>query len=206
MSGFQRIEGVLQKAAGPFPAPLRAWLRSLLYAAARPPVDSMRRKHANSAAMLAGLQELIDYVRERGVAGAAVEVGSYAGESTDYFARHFATMHAVDPWLFMHVIERVFDERMARHRNVTKWKMRSSEAAGHFADHSLDFVYIDADHHEKYVREDIRLWLPKIRPGGLLAGHDYSPEERGVRRAVDDLVNGPDRVFADTSWVKGVAG
>ncbi len=56
-------------------------------------------------------------------------------------------------------------------------------ASKQFADNSCDFVFIDADHSEDAVRADIEAWLPKIKPGGLLAGHDY--EWPSVRRAVD---------------------
>ena len=40
-------------------------------------------------------------------------------------------------------------------------------------DESLDFVYIDARHDRASVEEDMRLWWPKIRKHGILAGHDY---------------------------------
>lgn len=60
------------------------------------------------------------------------------------------------------------------------------------ADASLDFVYIDAQHHYEAVREDLALWYPKLRVGGLFAGHDYLDGEVdgdrfGVKRAVDEF-------------------
>jgi len=47
---------------------------------------------------------------------------------------------------------------------------------------SLDFVYLDADHSEAEVTADIMAWLPKVRPGGVLAGHDFNLP--GVKAAV----------------------
>ena len=47
------------------------------------------------------------------------------------------------------------------------------EAATTFADDSLDFVYIDARHDYTSVLEDMRLYWPKLRSGGIFAGHDY---------------------------------
>ncbi len=38
---------------------------------------------------------------------------------------------------------------------------------------SLDFAYIDAQHHFEAIREDIELWYPKIGRGGILSGHDF---------------------------------
>jgi hypothetical protein len=49
----------------------------------------------------------------------------------------------------------------------------SVEAASHYSDGFFDFVYIDADHTEAAVREDLKAWWPKVRLGGILAGHDY---------------------------------
>ena len=42
-----------------------------------------------------------------------------------------------------------------------------------FVDDSLDFVYIDGNHFEDYVRRDVFSWWPKVRVGGILSGHDY---------------------------------
>ena len=40
-------------------------------------------------------------------------------------------------------------------------------------ENSLDFVYIDANHYEKYVREDLTEWSKRVRTGGIVSGHDY---------------------------------
>jgi len=49
----------------------------------------------------------------------------------------------------------------------------SVEAAKQFKDDYFDFVYIDADHTYKGVTADLEAWYPKVRKGGMLAGHDY---------------------------------
>lgn len=65
--------------------------------------------------------------------------------------------------------------------------LSSRDAARLYADRSLDFVFIDANHAYPFVRQDITLWLPKVKKGGVLAGHDYT-SHRGVKRAVDELL------------------
>ncbi len=72
------------------------------------------------------------------------------------------------------------------------------------ADKSLDLVYLDAQHAYSSILEDIKLWLPKIKSNGTLAGHDYGVGlHDGVKRAVDETFGHPDRVFPDTTWAVG---
>jgi hypothetical protein len=49
----------------------------------------------------------------------------------------------------------------------------------------VDFVYIDGNHGYRAVSEDIRAWWPKIRPGGVLGGHDFY---NGYARSHDSVI------------------
>ena len=40
-------------------------------------------------------------------------------------------------------------------------------------DNTLDFCYIDADHSYDSVKNDLDIWLPKIKINGIICGHDY---------------------------------
>ena len=62
----------------------------------------------------------------------------------------------------------------------------SADMAAHFADGSLDYVFIDADHSYAAVSRDIDAWRPKVKPGGILAGHDFTPVFPGVIQAVTE--------------------
>lgn len=62
----------------------------------------------------------------------------------------------------------------------------SVTAAEHFPDASIAIAFIDAGHDYVDVLRDITAWLPKIKPGGILAGHDI--DGIGVSRAVADLL------------------
>ena len=53
----------------------------------------------------------------------------------------------------------------------------SCEVAAQFADQSLDFVYIDGNHRYKGIKRDFRCWYPKVKVGGIVAGHDWVREE-----------------------------
>ena len=59
----------------------------------------------------------------------------------------------------------------------------SADSAAAFADESVDFVFIDADHSYAGISRDITAWLPKVKRGGVLAGHDYHSD---VQRCVDE--------------------
>lgn len=68
------------------------------------------------------------------------------------------------------------------------------EATCLFKDGSVDFVYLDADHSYEAVRDQIKRWYPKLRPGGVLGTHDYldgkAPKNSahyGVKRAFDEF-------------------
>jgi hypothetical protein len=82
-------------------------------------------------------------------------------------------------------------------------------AAELFADRSVFFAFIDADHSFEAVSRDIRAWLPKIRPDGILSGHDYNDRAwPGIRRAVESVFGPEDRTdpLARTCWSIRMAG
>lgn len=60
----------------------------------------------------------------------------------------------------------------------------SAESAALFEDESLAGVYIDAAHDYESVKKDLAAWLPKVKPDGIFAGHDYPHHE--VKQAVDE--------------------
>lgn len=64
----------------------------------------------------------------------------------------------------------------------------STEVAKIVPNESLDFVFIDALHTERAVRADIAAWMPKVKPGGYLTGHDWHRPE--VRLVLDDMLVG----------------
>lgn len=148
-----------------------------------------------------------------------VEIGSYQGESTVIFAQNFKNLNklfAVDPWMNgyapgdvcsdtypMNMVESNFDIRISEHPIIIKKKMKSSDFIKEVDDYSMDFVYIDGDHSYNSCKQDILMWLPKIKKNGIIAGHDYlSSCFLGVVTAVDEIFGSPDKIYEDTSWIK----
>jgi hypothetical protein len=64
--------------------------------------------------------------------------------------------------------------RLDRFPNYEFIRKTSMEAVKDFEDGSLDFVYIDGNHAEPWVGDDIREWAKKVRKGGVVSGHDYA--------------------------------
>lgn len=84
----------------------------------------------------------------------------------------------------------------------TIWRMFGADAAGRIPHHALDFIYLDARHDYASVLEDLEVWHDRVRPGGVLDGHDYingtfSDGDFGVRSAVDEF-------FVRRGWSVGV--
>lgn len=95
-----------------------------------------------------------------------------------------------------------------RHRR-TIIQLPSLKAVKCFAKGKLDFVFIDADHTEEGAFEDLTAWVPKVREGGLICGHDYGnrkEESWGVERAVKQYFGSTDGVHvgADFVWWKEI--
>jgi glycosyltransferase involved in cell wall biosynthesis len=132
-----------------------------------------------------------------------VEVGCWMGRSLIYLAQRAREsgkrlrIVAVDRWepwghpVLDPVVEsgdvygefRANLERAGMADLVEVIRAPSLEAATRFADGSVRFVFLDDDHSLEAVRAGIRAWLPKVSPGGVLAGHDYD-RRSSVRRAV----------------------
>jgi hypothetical protein len=54
-------------------------------------------------------------------------------------------------------------------------------------DDSLGLVYLDAGHSYEAVRSDLHAWFPKLKKGGVMAGHDYLNADYGVFSAVNEF-------------------
>jgi len=98
------------------------------------------------------------------------------------------TLYGVDPYSYypeyreyhsQEEMDGIFDEAQLRmkayiqHEQYIAVRKPSMEAVKDFEDNSLDFVYIDANHEADFPYNDIVEWAKKVRPGGIVSGHDY---------------------------------
>jgi SAM-dependent methyltransferase len=148
--------------------------------------------------------------------GAVLEAGSLLGSTAwaaaQVLAHRDVTIWAVDQWggspdlpwtpSEWHLRWRAFLDNLRDadlEQQVRVMRLPSVVASVHFEDGSLDLVFLDADHRREFVLADIAAWWPKLKPGGVLCGHDYTRHLPGVIAAVDEAFGHPDEL-SDGEW------
>jgi hypothetical protein len=173
-----------------------------------------RSTYGRSLAHVPARDELPAVLRRRQLVGIGVEVGVKLGKFSEFLLVRWPgrKLISVDPWLAadpgeyvdhanvpQDQHERFYREtctRLGKFGGRSEiWRKTSLEAARRVDDRTLDFVYLDARHDYDSVKEDLEAWFPKVRPGGIVAGHDYADGsfpsgEFGVKRAVDEFFAG----------------
>jgi hypothetical protein len=132
-------------------------------------------------------EEFGEFLTSKNLIKKGVEVGSFKGK----FARTIlekweGVLYMVDPWYELEDYNDMSniglnqDAYLEAMRSINDFRDRaymlrclSKQAVDLFPDESLDFVYIDGNHEYSYVVQDIKLWCPKVKKGGIVAGHDY---------------------------------
>lgn len=142
--------------------------------------------------------EIPTLLRRAGLNGRVCEIGVRAGHNLNVIVRgaNPTEFVAIDPWKDDKDIVSQNDVGMSQQRlselgqsvrqKFGKYGERgniitgySFEAVKQFPDEHFDYVYIDADHSYEAVKRDIEDWYPKVRVGGILAGHDYVKRTAG---------------------------
>ena len=135
--------------------------------------------------------ELINVFAPNGV---GIEIGVYAGETSHAILKDTTAQHLylIDPWIKgseekcnRHYLQvcKLMNEEFSERTTIIRKK---SEDATEDVPNDLGFVFIDGDHHYDYVMNDLTLWVPKVRSGGLIVGHDWGHDFPEVIQAVVD--------------------
>jgi hypothetical protein len=134
-----------------------------------------------------------------------VEIGVYKGAFTEKFCKAGLFMYAIDPWKSYEGAGRTQKDQarqnflyghtqrtLAPYKNCNIIRKSSMEAVNDFETRSLDFIYIDGDHRFPFIAQDLYEWYWKIKPGGIISGHDYfctSPGSNNVICQVGAVVD-----------------
>ena len=127
------------------------------------------------------------------------EIGTRKGEYAMALCKANPDLHlyCVDPWMaYSHIRQDVQDvmydvamKNLEPYR-ITVIRKTSMDALADFADHSLDFVFIDGNHTFDFVCPDIIFWSYKVKHGGIIAAHDYMPGTwHGVMQAINSYTH-----------------
>lgn len=150
----------------------------------------------------------------------AIEIGVNKGEfSKTILSKWDGTLYMCDPWTHIdgyidianvnnQEFEKIYNEAVSntsqystRTKIIRDFSLKASEL---FENESLDLVYIDADHSYAGCYSDIQAWFPKVKPDGIICGHDYLDAnipvigEFGVKSAVKNFFKrDPDFITLD---------
>lgn len=130
------------------------------------------------------------YLDLLGLHGNGIEIGVRYGTFSAYVLKHWQCLRwcMVDAWKplpdSIDATQTTQEECDDWYRRTIKamrsWKtktrilrMMSVEAVKWFVDETFDFIYLDAGHTYPSASEDLHIWWPKLRPGGVFAGHDF---------------------------------
>lgn len=153
--------------------------------------------------------------------GIFIELGTFLGKSASYFAQKikegnkevtFATIDNFtampDSWIGVAKYQMEIQgltQRQVLEQNLKDLKLNkyvgiidndTVEASKEYPNGLIDAVFIDADHSYEAVKADIEAWLPKIKPGGIIAGHDI--DFPSVWKAVRETL--PEFKVVNRSW------
>jgi hypothetical protein len=153
-----------------------------------------------------------------------VEIGVFTGSFSKYILENWdGVLYMVDVWRplgeeyedmsnhlnYQNAYQLAMDNIKGYEDRGIMIRATSKDASNIFEDNSLDFIYIDANHAYDFVKEDIRIWFPKLKKGGIFSGHDYL--DMVWENDPNFLPNGKDKyiytnTFEGTSFYNGVFG
>jgi hypothetical protein len=124
----------------------------------------------------------------------AIDTWDGSKENKDFNSPHFT--HNLDQ-LYEIYLKNVLSVQYY----IKNIKADSAQSASLFADKSVDIAFIDACHEYECVYKDILAWLPKIKSGGILSGHDYNHGWPGVDQAVHELLGIQNIKSTEQCWI-----
>lgn len=170
--------------------------------------------------------ELPQLLNRLGLRGEGVEVGTAEGYNAWNILDNWpGKLTVIDPWRLLNApgysghgedtqsgqdarYQRILSKAATYKGRCQVMRATSAEAAPTFKDGSLDFAYIDSDHSLEAATEDLALWFPRVRSGGVISGHDmlsgwYNGQLYGVKDAVESLAKAHGltvSVTSETDW------
>ena len=147
-----------------------------------------------------GLCDLVIHLFSEQETIVGLEIGVASGWTMNHFLQNLPNLRltGIDPYTgYMdgdrEITQDMLDAQyLAAQDNILDFAPRGKILRGYsqdfvnsFEDESLDYIFIDGDHSYEGALRDCELFFPKIKNGGVFAGHDWSFE--GVQKAVNEF-------------------
>ncbi len=142
------------------------------------PKYALEEKHIKSLKSITNRAKLLDLMPKGGkVAELGVNKGDFSAKILENCKPE--TFHLIDVWntkryhkgLKLEIEER-FKPELANGQVKINFGL-STDVVTDFKDNYFDWIYIDTEHSYKVTRAELELYAPKIKEGGIIAGHDY---------------------------------
>lgn len=168
-------------------------------------IEELIRKHKPKVAVELGVWKAVVYDH---ITGTFPEVEYWGVDTYAPFVNDTGEQYTSGennhPWdheAYFQNVQRIQADRP----NAKFLRMHTVEAASKFEDKSVDFIFIDAGHSYECVKADIEAWLPKMKPGGVMTGHDYCSMFPGVKKATTEIFGkGVVEILPATIWLKNI--
>jgi hypothetical protein len=164
------------------------------------PVPEIGYELVQNANLLATREQMLSLLPKNGVvAELGVDHGGFSQKILEI--NEPAKLHLVDVWQSDRYPEKLFHEVSQKFQSEIKTgrveinRGLSTEVVKQFPEKYFDWIYIDTVHDFKITRQELEMYLPKMKVGGIIAGHDFIvgeidvPWKYGVIEAVYDFCN-----------------
>lgn len=143
-----------------------------------------------------------------------IEIGTAGGDLTKsllLFLSNLEHIFTIDPWRHREKVEfeaslpqevldagkfNAYKSLIGYKQRVTILALPSDDAAKIIPQEKVDFVWIDGDHTLDQVKRDILNYMPLVRSGGILGGHDYYT----ILPVIQEIFNDKVSKGADMTW------
>jgi len=147
-----------------------------------------------------------------------IEIGSWKGKSSAYLAveiinsKKNITLDCIDTWkgssehvAYENIISDDLYELFIKNISsllsvINPVRLDSISASKNYEDKTIDFIFIDGSHDYENVKADINAWLPKVKFGGIISGHDYG-SWKTVTKAVDEFFEDKKVLIIGDCWI-----
>ena len=139
------------------------------------PEAHLEEKHIRNCQLVLNRRRMLELIGKQNI---VAELGVNKGEFSKAILEITKPdkLHLVDCWdsqgLYRQVSEafspEINSELVQIHHKL------STDASRDFEDNYFNMVYIDTDHTYQTTRDELLAYAPKMKQGGIIAGHDYS--------------------------------